>query len=500
MLFLYAHNILYVEAASALRALPLTLAPAAVVFFGLRLATGSAIRAGLATSLYTVLFFSYGAVLDLGAATGAYGQSVLLPVWLVLAATGTLAVWRGRGGQGLNGGLNLAALVLVLMPATTIVRSAWQDRVVSRSAGEEPVGASRAGSGKALRDIYFIVLDEYQRRDALLERHGFDNGPFESALEERGFYIASEANSNYTETLMSLAATLNMRYMNYVLDLPGRKRWRERVERHAVGRILRDSGYTHIHVSSGKHPTATSDRADVVYDFSPSGLLRFGDDEPERRTVRHDSREFTMLLLRMTPPGRLIGRAVQEQAVADSDVPYVWYAPERTLETFELVATIPSIPEPTFTFVHVIKPHAPYMFDRHGNVLEKPPGWTWEEGRDDSRAMLDQLVFLNELVLDLVDELQARSELEPIIIIQGDHGDNLYEPDLAKRTRILSAFFLPDGGGAVLYPSVSSVNTFRLVLSYYLGLELEPLPFQAWVEDGDDLVEVTHAPGRRAAR
>ena len=41
--------------------------------------------------------------------------------------------------------------------------------------------------------------------------------------------------------------------------------------------------------------------------------------------------------------------------------------------------------------------------------------------------------------------------------------------NLQDRMRILNAYYLPDGGEEVLYPSISPVNTFRLILNYYFG-------------------------------
>jgi hypothetical protein len=47
---------------------------------------------------------------------------------------------------------------------------------------------------------------------------------------------------------------------------------------------------------------------------------------------------------------------------------------------------------------------------------------------------------------------------------------------LWERTPILNAYYLPEGGERLLYPSISPVNSFRVVLNAYFGAELPLLP------------------------
>ena len=53
------------------------------------------------------------------------------------------------------------------------------------------------------------------------------------------------------------------------------------------------------------------------------------------------------------------------------------------------------------------------------------------------------------------------------IILQGDHGQ-LWPDQHAAQMKILNAYYLPKGS-EVLYPSISPVNTFRVVFNEYLG-------------------------------
>jgi hypothetical protein len=58
-------------------------------------------------------------------------------------------------------------------------------------------------------------------------------------------------------------------------------------------------------------------------------------------------------------------------------------------------------------------------------------------------------------------------------LIVGDHGPFGFSPNV-HHTRFanLNAFYLPDGGADWLYPRISLVNSFRVVINRYLGAQL----------------------------
>ena len=56
---------------------------------------------------------------------------------------------------------------------------------------------------------------------------------------------------------------------------------------------------------------------------------------------------------------------------------------------------------------------------------------------------------------------------KPVIIIQGDHG-----PNVSRRTAVLNAYYLPVDVQTHLYPNITPVNSFRLIMDYMFGMEL----------------------------
>jgi len=148
---------------------------------------------------------------------------------------------------------------------------------------------------------------------------------------------------------------------------------------------------------------------------------------------------------------------------------YNWWAPERALQTFQYLAQPMQTPGPKFVFAHILKPHKPATFDRHGNMfLSKGGDVGFSDDHDPSvpDAYIGQLIHTNSLVLRSIDGIIEHSDGDAIIVIAGDHGRTGDFP----RHAILAAFHLPGSGDLDLAQDVSSVNHFRYILDRYFKL------------------------------
>ncbi len=468
VLHFLASNPLHFTAGQALVPAAGVLLAVTVGVVGLWLVIRNWRQAAAAMTAVTIVVFAYGHV-DL-ALDGRFDDRVLFPSAAVLAVA---AVWLAlrcrKQASRLTPFLNVTAGVLLLFQVTSLAGTTADISVQA----PQQFSPTDSGVNSNRPDIYYIILDAYGRQDRLGE---FDNSPFLDELETRGFYVAREAISNYRNTIQSLASSLNLDYLHNLPPTTGKTKSDgiELIQNSALAATLQSLGYTYIHLESGNVVSDRAPTADISVRFTPAGVVVSGAGEEVRHSptlratqsegVRHNS--FLRSLIDATALRPLTGH----QFRPSDDSPYESWAPERVLQMFEFLAHAPPAPGPTFVFAHILKPHTPATFDRHGNMLishRKRDQFSDDHDPTVPDAYIGQLIFTNSLVLRTVDRiLESRSE-KPIIVIASDHSH--YEPD---KHAILAAFHFPDGGNSLLYPSISSVNHFRSMLDYYFGFNL----------------------------
>ena len=307
-------------------------------------------------------------------------------------------------------------------------------------------GRSSLGTDAPLPDIYYVVLDGYASSDSLKDFAGYDNTGFTGELERKGFSIAGDSRSNYSITFLSLAATLNMEYVNErAASIVGadRQPMYDLIANNRVKKTLKEHGYSYVHVASGWAGTDEAPDADYFHKSQqkrPSTAMSriMGDDSPVRRR-------------RATVKG-----------------------------AFAYLENSTRIEGPKFVFAHILMPHGPYVFEADGSTA---PGTvsdmrTWN--LNSIPPYVAQVQATNAMTLDFVDTLLRKRTRPTIIVIQADHGTlfpatgNL-DPETTlhrRRHSILNAMYYSEGQLEELYPSISSVNTFRVVLDKAIGADL----------------------------
>ena len=426
------------------------------------LATASAVAA-----VIWMVVTAYGHVQD--ALGQAVEHSVLLPIAVALGLLLAMAVVvRARFAVTLGRFLNYASVPLVAIPAVGAM--VFLTTGADADVGDIEIPAT-ARSAPFKPDIYYLILDSYGRADVLAP---FDNGTFLDALRERGFYVATDATSNYPKTDASLPSALNMRYLDPIDEWNDEaiRRGQRLMRDHLVGRVLTELGYRYVHLSSGFSSTDSNERAHVLVDFAPSGVIMIRNDrgeagsdaEPQPAPGRA-TREFARTTILRPFANALLGPSADER--------YGWAEPGRALGIFDFLKTVHEFEGPLFVLAHVIKPHFPYTFDQYGNIAPNPQGFGPEHDPSVPGPYFGQLLHVNSLVLDAVDAILSASGESPVIVITSDHGASAGTRESGgSRFAILAAYLLPKGGDLMLYPSISSVNNFRVILDYYFGLGL----------------------------
>ncbi len=466
VLHLFASNIQEAEVVDVVVPLLVTVGGAAVLYALFRLIRIGSVRAGLLVSLLVVLTFSFTAMhqalISLNDQVGitmlaAYGYSVrhgaALGVLLLIFGVGALLIRRSRGSLNrLTGLLNWISGALVLLALLRVGSG-----ILAMNGPPDGPSALEMHGVTTTPDIYYIIPDRYPSEDTLCQAYGFDNRPFLTALESRGFIIAGKSRSNYAKSAFSIAAALDMDFHPEVCSergIAGRLR-----RGHRVGEFLKRIGYRYLHLGSWYGPTSENELADVSIQY-PGALS-----------------EFSCALLGMTPLKSFLGLGLL----------YEDHAQIGEFQLDRLLALSPA-DEPRFLVVHLLLPHGPVVYDREGRRIPKNS----EFGPGSKERFLEQVRYLNERLLAVVDHLAKISAEEPIIVIQADEGPYLREDDLKApidaqrriRTGLLAAFKGPGLSASDVPETITPVNTFRLVLSRWFGQDLPLLPDRVYSWDG----------------
>lgn len=466
VLFLVAHNRDVTSLSDAIVPLAITL--------GVVLATqlvGTAVfrspqKIAVVVSWLALLFFSYGHFWSLLEGRMA-DDALLLGGWAALAVIVVVAVVRtSRSLLDLTRVLNVVAAALVAMTLVTVGADSVRAGPAGSSADKNIFGLVRPDEP---RDIYYLIFDRYADAETLRRHLGFDNSAFVAHLEDRGFQVTPGSRANYQNTHMSLASSLNAEHLDSVLSDVRRpstdlEPMFDAIARNAVARSLQAIGYRYVHVGSWAAFTASSPIADVNLESI-------------------ETSELTRALYGSTMLSPLLRR---DDVDADDDDETQARA---TRGAFGAIDDAMDVRGPKFVFAHLILPHPPYVFDRHGS-------FTPERHRDGNvRGYLEQVRFTNTQIRRIVDELlDVPADRQPIVIIQSDEGPYprlgtripdswADEPaeDLRVKYGILNATFLPGPRSeTTVWRSITPVNSFRVVFNRYFGTTLAPLPDESY--------------------
>ena len=459
ILALLAINISEVAFSSSIRPLLFSVLLAGlllVIFYGL---FRDWKQAALLTTVLLILFYSYGHIYIALKGIHVNGfylfrHRTLVPIWLGLAAL--LMAWVSRRSinrTSVTYVLNLIGLFLLILPVGQLIFFSLQSQT---SQTDNNHSALRLNVGESPPDIYYIILDGYGRSDILKNEYGYDNSDFLNALRDLGFMIAECSQSNYAQTQLSLASSLNFNYVDALSDrfVPGsddRTGLDQLIHHGAVRESLEQAGYQTVAFATGFLATELTDADYFLGPQRSQGQLN----------------EFEYLLMETT-----LARLLQDGNRFGMQSAGSELFRERTLFTLEKVDELSYIQGPKFVFVHVIAPHPPYVFGPTGGPVEPEEVGTTktQEGASQYR---DQVIYINSRVTEIVPQIIANSTTPPIIIIQGDHGPTVASSSRARMSN-LSAFFLP-GVESPVYSTITPVNIFRVIFNTYFGQSLELL-------------------------
>jgi hypothetical protein len=503
-LFLFSQNAGLVIVSQVWLALGAALAAATACFALAYVAVRSVAKAAAITAVLVLAFFSYGHVYHLLEVQAAL--RIALPyVYAAVMLIAIVAVLRAK-----NAGtfarpipyLNIVAAVLILLsliPIATYLLRGWSAAHSVRASGPDAQNQPRLLDSPQRPDIYYIIMDAYSSNDHLMRGWGYDNSSFTDALEDRGFFVAYDSKTTYGATIVSLAASLNMRYFDdadktAAASMPAdRDYFSHLITDNEVARQLQSRGYTYVFMVSGFMGSSTI--ADTNTDFYPSGPRYFT--AASRRETQDEKlfyeQPFTPLLLETTALRSYAETSATAQEPEGK--PITFWKPEKTLMTWAEAEKIPAMPAATFTIIHILKPHEPLAFRRDGSLIPYPYVRYAQPHAEVEAAFFDQLEYVNERTLQMLDAIIAGSDVPPIIILQGDHGTVLGKPDSVDGHRtnfaIMNAYRIPQHPDCITDRSIIPINSFRALLNCSFGTDYPMLDahYYAMPEGYDNLFD-----------
>jgi hypothetical protein len=484
VLALLGHNITEVSIDVIERPLIIAIAGTMVLFVVSRLLLRDTIKAGLVVTFFLVLFFTYGQVYNFLKANpfrliDLARHRYLLVLYAGLFILGLVAILKMRvDTQNINLTLNLLGLFLLVYPAYQIVRYAIITPTgQSLAAKWTPQMKLASSSSQGNRpDVYYIILDGYARADVIQQGLGYDNSPFLNQLRGLGFVIATCSRSNYDSTHTSLTSSLNMEMLPTIFNWAKQQGmsldnvWSFLIHSQ-VRKQFETLGYKIVAFDSGFEWTRMKD-ADLYLSLRTTPLGVQWITPFEQMLV-----DTTMASVYSDWQAQAFHNKFTEVAN-----PHSYFINQERFKFTEL-PKIANIDAPTFTFAHILIPHVPFVFSPNGILSD--PGYfdgTLSAPRNAKyfrEGYIDEIEYDNEQLIPILTYILKNSSTPPIIVIQGDHGFG------TDRFPNLNAYYLPGKGSQKIYPSITPVNTFRIIFDTYFGGTYGLLPDQSFHDVGE---------------
>ena len=490
ILIIYSQNIGRVNYEDLVLPIALLLIFSVGMYFILKIILKNPFKAALIVTIILILLFSYGHVYYLLNDVSINGFDIgrnlyLIPAFgLMLGVSIFFAVKANRIFDNATSILNVISIVFVVVAISNVAFVAAEITDCDKCSNQELFYETKDYSNyfeshkfsisenQEQPDVYYLILDEYARNDALLEYHNFSNDEFTEFLENKGFHIAKNSFANYPMSVQSIPATMNMDYINFLSDEIGTevRNYKPLNEKNyglypnnMVIKNFKEMDYNIITFNTFALHLHENPLSDETFCYRDKFLL--------------DNR-----LVDVLARTSIFGYYVERWAEAELR--------QAALCVFENFGNSGKVfDKPVFVWAHIMLPHPPWIFGPNGE--EVTPGKPLlitdnpefrDSGWEPKAQYIQQVQFANKKTIEVVENILEYNE-NSIIIIQGDHGTawdtNWMEPakeDVWQRLRNFNAIYFPDEEKRdQLKDDRTLVNTFRTVFNSYFGSDYEML-------------------------
>jgi hypothetical protein len=375
--------------------------------------------------------------------------------------------------------LNVVVITLIAVTSTQLIGYDFNQSHIFEDDVDISTQFHLTDSLSEYPDIYYIILDEYAGSKILNDTFDYDNSEFINFLNTTGFNTPLQTQSNYFVSFLSLSSTLNMQYVNFYTDEVGidskdRRLSHNLMHDNRIMQILESNGYSTINFDSN---------------WGPTNAIKIADQNLcEKSPVFNSELLITVLSSSMLKPiyTDLFLPADRERVLCVfSELPEIQFESEK----------------PIFVFAHIMLPHGPYVWGPNGEH-KKIDSLSMLDIEEEKKGYLDQLIFTNKMVQEMIEKIIDEKKRPKIIIIQSDHGfafpmdwENPTEKMKHDRLSNINYILLPDKNKNSLYDTMTPVNTFRVLFNDYFGTNFEILEDRVFFSDYQkpyNFIDVTH--------
>ena len=462
---------------------------------GIQLILKNKRKSAILTTFYVFLFFSYGIIFKILESNVTQEYFIVIHVLLLITYASFVifvTYYITKTHKKLNNITTTTNVVSITLLALVFFNIAAYNFENFNSEFEDvaynPIILDN--NFENLPDIYYIVLDEYAPLKTLTTFYNYDNSEFVEFLQARGFYVTKNSHSNYAETFLAIASTLNMKYVNYLSDTVGKESLDQRVpyqmiNNNLVMKNLKSIGYQTYNFDSGWWGTRSLQIADVNV-CSKNQNMDFH--------TLHALKQISIL--------RAFDMFIKDPSSA------IFHQERRDrihCQFSEITEIKHETEKPVFVFMHVMAPHDPYVFGPNGEEVDyKYTFGTTDvvhlDHNEEKMAYLNQLTYLTKILKETIKNLQENSDRQPIIIVQSDTGPSIDFVDTtddirqAGRMSILNAYYFPNEKYDLLSDDITPVNSFRIVFDSHFQTNydlVEDRVFFSTYEKPYTLIEIT---------
>jgi hypothetical protein len=374
--------------------------------------------------------------------------------WLPIVVGLLLLFWsitKNKKLVAINFYLNILSLLYVgIESSKAIYHLFYNDLVLQQPLQVPPIVQEEAP------DIYLILVDAYASTHGLKKYWQYDNSNFLDSMKKMNYYEVKYAKTNYNKTIYAIASLLNQQYILTDLSATTTSRRDEvtsyfRIKHNSLMKQLKQAGYATHNLSFFKiqdNPPFLPFKSSYIISYFNVFLLN-------KTSFSHIFELLNFVVIKSKNTGK-------EQRIITP------------IQTFkQLVATQNS--KPRFVYLHLLCPHAPFEFDHQGNLWQPNVAQQYT----DEQLYLEQLRYVNTLLLDIAQHIEKTTHRPYITLITGDHGARIFTDSTQRHQEshaTTTLFKFPDNNYDILYDSMSTVNLFRPILHKVFQQPLDYLP------------------------